>query len=758
MVFHRGVMFVILTSMVVSANQLDHRERFEYDVSVYGATPAGIITALAAARMNCSVVLLAESAHIGGMVSGGLSRTDIIRPSEINNTLLIGGIAREFFELVTNWYGAAGTHTIYDVEPHVAGTLFQRMLDAENVTVIRNAALSTVSRRRTPGNQVVIESIYDDNGREFAASMFVDASYEGDLLAKAGVSYSLGRESAAEFNESLAGFTGGSEPQFHSCVDPYSNQSGSLLPLVDWLPPELAVGDADTAVSSYTFRLCVTNSADNRVPFERPARYNRSDWELVRRWSNGNAQWGPRPYRAGKCDLNSGGPLGTDFVGTMHGSLPARAWAEANRTTRAMMWQQHKDYVQGLIWFKGNDPSIDPKHRALVMSYGLCKDEFPETGHWPPQLYIRESRRMRGERVVTQRDVVSAKDIGIEAVGLGGYVFDTHTARRYACTPGSPPGRNAQCTPLSGEGSARGCAWDESHMVSDPGLFQLPRSLLLPQRAEATNLAVPTAVSASHVVFSSMRMEPQWMVLGHAAGVLVALAIKDNTAQTESGAAVAVQDVSAARLNAVLREQGAMLDLPRPPQIPMQASSCVLNRCVPVHSTGARARHNKQIKCQFCRGLAGNEWLAPVADFATTDHTSASITALRATSLRKSLMPDVATDLPVPAGYSCGRRYLQHFRGVWICTVSTPPLSGHKWYAWKPMWVLGAHNASIRATATWSRAVLKRECAASSSLPPSQVRFFHPNATVALRVGPEAVIQAEDPQYWVVTVAGNLTD
>ena len=435
------------------------------------------------------------------------------------------------------------------------------------------------------------------------------------------------------------------------------------------------MGDEDTAVSSYTFRLCVTNRPDNRVPFERPARYNSSDWELVRRWSNGNARWGAQPYHDGKCDLNSGAAIGTDFVGTMQGSLPAEAWAEANRTIRATMWQQHKDYVQGLLWFKGNDPSIRAEERAVVMSYGLCKDEFPDTDHWPPQLYIRESRRMRGQRVVTQGDVVSAEDIGDEAVGLGGYVFDTHTARRYACTPGSPPGRMAQCTLPKGGGSpeppaGKGYAWDESHMVSDPGLFQLPRSLLLPQRNEATNLAVPTAVSASHVVFSSVRMEPQWMVLGHAAGVLVALALRNAATRTANASAVAVQDVPAARLNSVLRNQGAMLDLPKLPQISTQSGSCVLNRCVPYRAAETTfATKMEKWSCQFCKALADHEWLAPVSDFVPTNRSSVNITAIRSTTLRKSIEPHTSTDLHVLAGYSCSRSYLQHFRGVWICNV-----------------------------------------------------------------------------------------
>ena len=644
------------------------REHIEHDIVVYGATPAGIMAAVSASRMNYSVVLLAESTHIGGMMSGGLSRTDIIRPGEINNSLLVGGVAKEFFDLNTKWYGETGP-TIYDVEPHVARTIFERMLIAENVSVVLNAPVDKVSKRRTSKNLTVIKSIRDDQGREFVAAMFIDASYEGDLLAGAGVSYSLGREAAVEYNESLAGFTGGGNPQFDTYVNPYSDQTWELLPLVDSLPPGLGVGDADTVVSSYTFRLCVTNEPDNRVPFERPAVYNASDWELFRRWSHGHAVWGTRPYYKRKVDLNSGGAIGTDFVGAMHDYLPAAAWAEANRTTRAMMWQQHKDYVQGLLWFKGNDPSIEAAQRKLVMSFGLCKDEFPESGHWPPQLYIRESRRMRGQRVVIQRDVVSAKDIGVEAVGIGGYVFDTHTARRYACTPRSPPNRKLQCTAPTGGGSAppsvQGYAWDESHMVSDPGLFQLPRSLLLPRRSEATNLAVPTAVSASHVVFSCLRMEPQWMVLGQAAGVLAALALTGNATHKSTAAAMPVQDVSAARLNAMLRRQGAMLDLPNL----TQSSSCVLNRCVPHSMTGIHETQTKQRRCQFCQWLAPEEWLAPVDDFILADPTSANITSVRPTTLRKSLQPDVATDLPVPTGYSCGLNYLQHYRGVWICTV-----------------------------------------------------------------------------------------
>eukprot|EP01043_Picozoa_sp_COSAG02_P068018 COSAG02_NODE_11143_length_1784_cov_1.253412_1_plen_348_part_01 len=336
----------------VASQAWDSAGRF--DVAVYGATPAGITAAVAAARMGRNVTLLAPSMHIGGMVSGGLSQPDLIRPDDIDNTLLVAAVAREFFELNTAWYDGMGDdhidasdhvvapRMIWDVEPHVAAILFHRMLDAANVTVVLNATLAaaTVAEQRSPGNR--IESIRDHSGRHFAAAMWVDATYEGDLLASAGVSFALGRESAAEYNESLAGFTGGSSPQFHGHIDPYDS-SGALLPLVDSIPPTLAVGDKDAAVSSYNFRLCITTDPANQVPFQPPSGYNRSDWELIRRMlesetGHGAAEWissrglvksPPLPGGKPKYDMNSGGPLGTDFVGHMHGSLPAAAWAEA---------------------------------------------------------------------------------------------------------------------------------------------------------------------------------------------------------------------------------------------------------------------------------------------------------------------------------------------------------------------------------------------------------------------------------------------
>ena len=361
-----------------------------FDVAVYGSTPAGVVAAVAAARMGHRVVLLAQTGDVGGMVSGGLSHTDLIRPDDIDNRLLVGGVAREFFELNTQWYGS--NSTVWNVEPHVAGALFRRMLGAAGVTVVLNATLDTVAR---DGARIV--SMRDQTGRCFAADVWVEASYEGDLLLPAGVSFAVGREAAAVYNESLAGFTGGGWPQFARCVNPYSTTpspggggggGAALLPLVDSLPPDHSVGDGDTAVSSYNFRLCVTNLSENRVPYKPPDGYNSADYELVRRerglglasataWDGGGGgrrggelgmpglRSDPLPGGRWKYDLNSGGPVGTDFVGTVRGSLPASAWAAANGTTRALMWMQHKRYVQGLLWFLGTDPSIAAADRAV---------------------------------------------------------------------------------------------------------------------------------------------------------------------------------------------------------------------------------------------------------------------------------------------------------------------------------------------------------------------------------------------------------
>eukprot|EP01052_Picozoa_sp_SAG31_P025287 SAG31_NODE_2208_length_6187_cov_5.255749_6_plen_283_part_00 len=268
-----------------------------------------------------------------------------------------------------------------------------------------------------------------------------------------------------------------------------------------------------------------------------------------------------------------------------------------------------------------------------------------------------------------------------------------------------------------------------------------------------TNLVVPTAVSASHVTFSSMRMEPQWMVLGHAAGVLAALAlgVPATGATGETVVAVAVQDVPATQLNEALRGQGAMLDLP---VVPPQSSSCVLNRCV-AHKSGAHDSRN--VQCQFCRGLAQNEWLAPVSDFTMADRSSANVTALRATTLRKALVPDAATDLPVPAGYSCGRAYLQNFRGVWIIHLPTPPPpqppppAQGVWFAWVPMFNYNEHSLTI--TASQRSSLLKRVWSVPSGKLPAKSVCRVAEATVLKLVKPATTMGNGNNRYYEVELA-----
>jgi hypothetical protein len=537
--------------------------------------------------------------------------------------------------------------------------------------------------------------------------VFVDGSYEGDLMAAAGISFAVGREASVTYNETLAGFTGGSHPQFDRYLSPYFDagsepSSHNLLPLVESIPYGLHVGDADGAVASYNFRLCVTNRTRNLIPFVKPEGYNASAYELLRRHFAAAARERaltstrllcgvnprPMPGGGGKHDMNSGcGPVGSDLVGSLAGNgsnSGAAAWASANATERDRIWADHRDYLQGLLWFLGHDPSVPPYVQEPALAWGLCADEFKETGGWPPQLYVREARRMKGGTVMTQHDMAQS-DAGDEAIGIGGYVVDTHTARRYACTPDERQNYPAHCTWIPGGPHppeklpvATAYVWNEGHMVSDPGLFQLQRGMLLPCRDEATNVVVAGTPSTSHVVFCSIRMEPQFMLIGHAAGVLSALA--------QDQAATTVQDVSAAKLYATLKQQGQVLQLPTAEAARNPPNMCVLNRCVPVTPA---AFQPGATPCQFCSPLAENEWLASVATFGLVSDAVVNVTAMMPAMLVKSLVATAPTLFEkeinadhlepshwvppavkhVPAGFQCTRVYLQHYRGVWVCAT-----------------------------------------------------------------------------------------
>eukprot|EP00041_Stephanoeca_diplocostata_P018383 m.384547 g.384547 ORF g.384547 m.384547 type:complete len:1033 (+) comp20995_c1_seq4:135-3233(+) len=553
-------------------------------VIVYGSTPGGIMSAVAASRTfrdhvnaNGTVVLVDPARRIGGMCAGGLGSSDI------GNATVIGGLAHEFFMRVAQTYSDNATSPQYYLEPSVAEQVFRDMLTDAGVIHVSghghvasvHASSTDVSRRidsilLQDGTVVSGIGIGKDALRDLRHSenaVFIDASYEGDLMARAGVSFTFGREANTTYNESAAGRRepwGTGTPTTsrpggnYADVNPYDTTSSSRL--LQFVTDRLAapLGSGDDKVQAYNFRLCVTKNRSNAVPFPKPSGYNRSDWQVLfrlgktptgdrlDRYLNG---WG-HPLPNGKWDMNNGGVVSTDFVG---GSWE---YPNANYTRRAELYDQHVRYQQGLLYTLAHDEAIHPEVRAAVSAYGLCKDEFVSNSNWPEQLYVREARRMIGDIVFTQNDVLALPQYGVNSIGMGSYNFDAHYSHTGPCKP--TPSRDG-CTmytrvPRPGEEVWLG---GEGFAADNHDIYQFPLSLLLPRRSEATNFVNPVTPSTTHVSFATVRMEPQFMILGHSAGAVAALT---------AAAATAVHDVNTTTLHAVLRASGQILDLrPGPP-------------------------------------------------------------------------------------------------------------------------------------------------------------------------------------------------
>jgi hypothetical protein len=500
-----------------------------WDLVVYGGTAGGVITAVAAAREGLRVALLEPERHLGGMVSGGLGWTDHGRKE------VIGGYALEFFRRVGQKYGAPVT---WHFEPHVAEAVFGDMVREAGVQVFLRHRLR--EQRGVARRGARIESIVLENGATFRGRVFADASYEGDLMAQAGVGYTWGREGGSEFGESLAGVRERTpKHQFTVRVSSY-DEKGRLLPEVS-PGPRGEPGSADRKVQAYNFRLCMTERADNRVPFPKPRGYDARRFELLARmlaemdklkqapgrWSL-NDVMKPDPLPNGKTDTNNNGAFSTDYIGGSH------EYPDGSYEARARIRQAHVDYVQGFLYFLANDPRVPRGLHDAMATWGLCKDEFVDSANWPRQLYVREARRMRGEFVMSQKDIQT--DLTkTDSIGMGSYNSDSHNVQRIA-TPD-------------------GAVENEGDMQVPVQPYQIPYRLVLPKRSEAANLLVPVAFSATHVAYSTLRMEPQYMIIGQAAGVAAKLAIDAGTP---------VQDVDTAALAAKLRGQKAVLELKAP--------------------------------------------------------------------------------------------------------------------------------------------------------------------------------------------------
>lgn len=486
------------------------------DVCVYGGTSAGVTAAVRAAQAGHSVALVVFGRHLGGLSSAGLGATDTGRIESI------GGLSREFYRRLGQHYGRPESFTF---EPHVAEQTFDSWIEETEVEVYRDHRLQDV---RMVGDR--IHSLRAENGKVFIAKAFIDASYEGDLLAAAGVSYTVGRESNATYGETLNGVQFRSGHQFQRQIDPYvvpGDPASGLLQGVSADPPG-STGQGDQRIQAFNFRVCLTRAADRR-PFPRPPNYDARRYELLLRYLQAGVWDAMRlntPMPNGKTDLNNHGAVSTDNIGRNY------SWPDGDHATREAIFQDHVTYQQGLLWFLANDPRVPDAVRTEVNGWGLTHDEFTGTGGWSHELYIREARRMVADYVITEHDcrwTVAAPD----PIALASYTMDSHNCARVV---------------------VGGFARNEGDVQVPPaGPYGISYRAIVPARGECANLLVTCAISASHIAFGSARMEPVFMATGHAAAVAADLALSSG---------VAVQDVPYPALRQRLRADGMVITWP----------------------------------------------------------------------------------------------------------------------------------------------------------------------------------------------------
>jgi hypothetical protein len=493
------------------------------DICVYGGTSGGVAAAVAAARLGKNVALVSLDTHVGGMTASGLGVTDI---GPGNDYSYLGGISREFYKRVGVAYGS--TNLVIWFEPHVAENVFWQMLAEAGVAVYTNELLASV----TMTNQRIAQMTMQD-GSVFGAQEFIDTTYEGDLIAAAGVRFTWGREGASVYNESLAGIRSpGGTYNYDPFVVP-GNPSSGLLPLVNTATAG-TVGQGDQRLQAYNFRLCLTQNATNKIPIAPPAGYSETDYELVHRYLNARvAQDGSVQLNQlidvqtiipnGKTDINANGELSTDYVGYNY------TWATNTYAGRAVLRQQHEDYIRGLLYYFANGLNVPLTVRTQMQSWGLAKDEFQDTGGWPWQIYVREARRMVSDYVMTQSNCEGRVTVP-DGICLARYNIDSHGVQR-----------------VTSGGYSR---WEGSIGGTPPYPYPISYRSIVPGSNDCQNVFGTFALSASHVAFASCRMEPVFMMTSQSAGTAAAFAIDDN---------VPVQQLSYPKLSAQLRGDGQLL-------------------------------------------------------------------------------------------------------------------------------------------------------------------------------------------------------
>lgn len=528
-----------------------------YDVVVYGGTSAGVIAAVQAKRMGKSTILVCPDRHLGGLSSGGLGFTDT------GNKAVIGGASREFYQRVWQHYNrpeawkwqkkatygnkGQGTpaidgaqRTMWIFEPHVAEQVFEAFIKEHQVPVRRDEWLDRAAGVTRVGGRIT--AIKTLAGNRYAGKMFIDATYEGDLMAAAGVKYHVGREANRTYDEQHNGVqTGVLHHRHHfgvlkTRISPYwvpGDARSGVLPRISAEPPG-PFGDGDRRVQAYCFRLCLTDHPDNRVPFAKPEGYDPKQYELVARiyaagWRETFDKFDPIPNR--KTDTNNHGPMSTDNIGCNYD------YPEASYQRRREIIREHERYQQGWLYFVATDPRVPAEVRKEMQRWGLARDEFADNGHWPHQLYIREARRMLGQFVMTENELLKKRPTP-DSVGMGSYTIDSHNVQRYITSEGY----------VQNEGDIG---------VSTKGPYAIAYGALVPKKEQCENLLVPVCVSSSHIAFGSIRMEPVFMVLGQSAATAAVLAIDGK---------LAVQEVPYAKLRERLLRDGQVLEYRSPAQ------------------------------------------------------------------------------------------------------------------------------------------------------------------------------------------------
>ncbi|MET7254522.1 FAD-dependent oxidoreductase [Dyadobacter fermentans] len=490
------------------------------DVCIYGATAAGVIAAYTAKKMGKSVVLIEPGGHLGGMTSGGLGYTDI------GNKYAITGLSRDFYRRIGKHYGKFEQWTF---EPSVAKKYLQQYLDEAGIRVIYQNRIISASKSGAEIKSIVLENSIKPEARTnqtIIAKMYLDCTYEGDLMAKAGVKYAVGREANSDYNETINGVQLMKGHQLPDGIDPYKiegkPESGLLWGVsAAKLEPN---GTGDKKVQAYNYRICLTSDPNNMVPITKPEGYDPTHFELLarliarqpeRKALNDYFIWSKMPNN--KTDINNRNGFSTDMIG-MNYDYP-----DADYKKRAEIIKAHETYTKGLLYFFGHDPRVPAELREAMLKWGYPKDEYVETGNWSPQLYVREARRMIGSYVMTQANC-EGKEVVKDGVGMAAYTMDSHNIQRIVIN---------------------GMAKNEGNVeIGGFGPYPIAYGSLVPKEKECTNLLVPVCLSATHIAYGSIRMEPVFMVLAQSSAVAAVMAIDSKKS---------VQRIDIAKLQAKLK-------------------------------------------------------------------------------------------------------------------------------------------------------------------------------------------------------------